>query len=67
MGSYVKLSLERNKDKTGAEMQDLKPMKTKKASFQNQGDPRAGQLVGWGVATGAPKGRCCPKLEVTGL
>lgn len=39
MSSYMKLRLERNKDKTGAEMQDLKPIETKKASNQSQRDP----------------------------
>lgn len=67
MGSYVKLSLERNKDKTGIEMQDLKPIKTKKAAIQGQRDPRAGQKVGWGEATGTPQGRFFPRSEVTGL
>lgn len=67
MGGYVKLSPERNKDKTGAEMQDLKPIKTKKASIQGQKDPRAGQKMDWGVATEASQGRCCPRSEVTVL
>lgn len=61
MGSYVKLSLERNKDKTGIEMQDLKPIKTKKAAIQ-------GQLQSWpegGLGRGhrSPSGKMLPKIR----
>lgn len=52
------MSLERNKEKTGAEMQDLGSRETREAEIQ-----------GWKVGTGhrSPSGKMLPKSEVTGL